>query len=88
MQPCQLTYHLLEKFSVATPGVDLQRLEMENYPSLAVLTRVEELQLAGLMDVVVAYDKLRKPYSGAIVGLTQAGTALLAKMQQDYCWGD
>ncbi|WP_368565390.1 hypothetical protein [Pseudoxanthomonas sp. UTMC 1351] len=81
MQRCQLTYHLLEKFSVVTPGVNLQRLEMKSYPCQDVLARMEELQMAGLMDVVSASDKLRKPYSGAIVGLTEAGAALLAKMR-------
>jgi hypothetical protein len=79
MQTCQLTYHLLEKFEFATPGVDPSQLEARGYLNEEVAEKFEFLRSSGLTNVIVARDKLGRPYTGMIIELTQAGSNLLEK---------
>jgi hypothetical protein len=81
MQGSQLTYHLLNRFEVTAPGVDLRQIEIEGYEPAEILERLEMLRLTGLIDILAACDKGRRPYSGMIVGLTTAGAELLDTMR-------
>jgi hypothetical protein len=82
MQTCKLTYHLLEKFEIATPGVSPARLELSGYSSEDIQEKLEMLHSNGLTNVIAARDKLGKPYTGMIIGLTQAGSELLERSRR------
>lgn len=81
MPASQLTYHLLNKFEVTKPGVDLRQIEVEGYEPAEVLERFEMLRVSGLVEVLAARDKGHRLYSGMVVGITQAGAELLDTMR-------
>ena len=82
MENCQLVYHLLEKFEFATPGVDPSQLEARGYLNEEIVEHIELLHSRGLTNVIVARDKLGRPYTGMIIELTQAGSDLLEKKRR------
>lgn len=81
MQATKLTYHLLKKFELTAPGVDLRQIAIEGYASDEILACLEMLRLTGLVEVLTAHDKGGRLYSGMIVGLTPAGAELLDAMR-------
>lgn len=88
MQTCPLTYHLLEKFEVATPGINPSQLEVPGYPNEDVLEKLRMLHANGLTNAITARDKLGKPYAGMIVELTQAGLELLENARHSRLQGN
>lgn len=78
-----LTYLLLERFAIAAPGIDSENIEVAGYRNDEVLAWFEWMQSNGLIHAVVANDKLGRPYAGMVVGLTPAGSTLLAKFRNE-----
>lgn len=59
--------------------MDPSQLEARGYLNEEIAEKIEFLHSSGLTKVIVARDKLGRPYTGMIIELTRAGSDLLEK---------